>query len=131
MGGRSTEQPADIVVADFEQRLEKAELMAAVVVRPEGDDGFARRTARHATGDFRHQDGSGSVELEAAPGPTLYGRDGVENVRARRSGEHDETSPPYCAFAGGEKAACPFWPDDARTIWAAKASATILLTHGR
>ena len=82
-GGRA-EEPADVVVAHIEHRLEETELVAAVVGGPEGDDGFERRTSRHAACDFGDEDGGGVLELEPATRPRLDCNDGVE-LRADRA----------------------------------------------
>ena len=80
MGGGRAEEPADVIVADITERLEQAELVAAVVTGPEGDDGFKRRTTGDAAGHLGHKNSGGGVELEAAPRPALDAGDGVERV---------------------------------------------------
>ena len=90
-GGRA-EEPADIVIANVEQRLEQAKLMTAIIRRPERDDRFQWRASGHATRDFRDEHRGCLVELEATTRPALDGGYGVDGGGRWSSDQHPRLS---------------------------------------
>jgi|HubBroStandDraft_6_1064221.scaffolds.fasta_scaffold233754_2 hypothetical protein len=74
-----THQPTDIVVEHLSQGLVEFELVAALVLSPEGYDRLQRRAAGHRAGHLRHQHHSFHRKLETPSGPTPNGLQAAED----------------------------------------------------